>query len=278
METKIFTEIPEDVSVHFEYGLRIFTIRIYKQDTEDGYEYYENTLERGVWNRGAIISAIVRMRYSADEVEAIVNNVLQDPFNSDRLQEYKALQEWRKKAKIYASELMAYADEHNLVDWDIQEEESYSTEDSEITPDGVTMLQQGLVLLMQQAENLEDEQAINVPALFPTWESLIGQQVEVGKRLFYNSKLWKVIQAHTVQADWTPDVVPALYTEVVYTQPGEPELGTLDNPIPYGGNMELEEGKYYIQDGVVYRCTRSSGTPLYHPLSQLIGLYVELVN
>lgn len=251
----------------------VFTIRVIRE-ANGGYEYLEAELPVGVWNRSAIISAIVRMRYSADDVEAVVNNVLQDPFNADRLREYKALQEWRKKAKIHASELMAYADEHGLVDWDIPEDESHAAEDVEVVPDGLTMLQQGLTLLMSQAESLDDEQAVDVPALFPTWEGLIGERVEAGKRLFYGGRLWKVIQAHTVQAEWTPDVATSLFAEVAADQ----EQGTIDNPIPYNGNMALEEGKYYTQGGAVYLCIRDTINPVYNDLSALVGLYVQIVE
>jgi hypothetical protein len=69
-----------------------------------------------------------------------------------------------------------------------------------------------------------------------------------------------------------------LYVEVTpdYNEQGE-EMGTLENPIPYEGNMVLENGKYYIQDGVTYLCNRDSGNPVYHALKVLIGLYVEVV-
>lgn len=270
------SERPEDVSRVNFHGDWVYTIRPDIQPHEDfGYVWHEYTFDQGVWNYGAIVAAIIRMRYSSDDVEAIVNNVLCDPFNEERLNAYKALQEWRAKAKVYTSELMAWADEHGIgeVATD-QSEDGYEATEVEVVPDGVTMLMQGLTLLKAQAQELPDEQAAEVPALFPAWESFIGQQVEVGKRLFYAGRLWKVLQGHVVQAEWTPDVVPSLFTEVAISQ----EQGTLDNPIPYNGNMELEEGKYYSQDGVVYRCFRSTGAPVYHPLSQLVGLYVEVVN
>jgi hypothetical protein len=69
-------------------------------------------------------------------------------------------------------------------------------------------------MLSTQAEELSDEDALDVAALFPTWTSKLGQQVNIGERLWYNEKLYKVIQQHTTQEDWTPDVVPGLYTEV----------------------------------------------------------------
>jgi hypothetical protein len=42
--------------------------------------------------------------------------------------------------------------------------------------------------------------------------------------------------------------------------------------------MEIFKGKYYIQNDVVYLCTRDSGQPLYHDLSALVGSYVEVVG
>ena len=89
----------------------------------------------------------------------------------------------------------------------------------------------------------------------------------------WNGKLYRVVQSHTSQADWTPDVTPALYTEIA-----EPGQGTKDNPIPYSGNMALEKGKYYTQDGAVYRCTRDTVNPVYNALADLVGLYVERVS
>jgi hypothetical protein len=54
-------------------------------------------------------------------------------------------------------------------------------------------------------------------------------------------------------------------------------MGSLENPIPYEGNMALEEGKYYQQSGVVYLCTRDTGVPVYNALKDLVGIYVEAV-
>lgn len=52
--------------------------------------------------------------------------------------------------------------------------------------------------------------------------------------------------------------------------------GTETDPIPYTPPMEIFEGKYYVEDNQLYLCTRYSGTALSHPLSALVGLYVEL--
>ena len=118
-----------------------------------------------------------------------------------------------------------------------------------------------------------DLDALAVKDIYPAWESLIGQTVNVDFKLTYDGKLYKVIQAHTVQADW----IPGVGTESLYAVIDEGHAGTKDDPIPYDGNMELTERLYYSQDGIVYLCTRSSGQPVYHALSDLVGLYVEVV-
>ena len=64
---------------------------------------------------------------------------------------------------------------------------------------------------------IPDETAINAVTLFPKWEP--GVQLAAGQRVQYDGKLYKVVQPHTSQADWLPDAVPALYTEVA--APGE---------------------------------------------------------
>ena len=118
-----------------------------------------------------------------------------------------------------------------------------------------------------------DLDALAVKDIYPAWDSLIGQTVNVDFKLTHDGKLYKVIQAHTVQADW----IPGVGTESLYAVIDEGHAGTLDDPIPYEGNMELTEGLYYTQDGIVYLCTRSTGQPVYHALGDLVGLYVEVV-
>ena len=119
---------------------------------------------------------------------------------------------------------------------------------------------------------LDDDSALVVKALFTPWIEMLGKPVEAGLRLYWDDRLWKVLQAHTPQSDWTPDVTPALYTEITL------EDGTIEHPIHYNNNMELVEGLYYTQDGDKYLCFRSTGTPVYNPLRDLVGLYVNVRN
>lgn len=121
---------------------------------------------------------------------------------------------------------------------------------------------------------LTDEQALTVPGIYRTWESYIGAEIAANVRITYGGELWRTIQAHTVQEIYPPSTDTAsLYTKIDVTH-----VGTVDDPIPYSGNMELLEGLYYIQDGVTYRCTQGTGQPVYHALSELIGIYVEVAE
>lgn len=59
---------------------------------------------------------------------------------------------------------------------------------------------------------LTDEQAIELSVLYPLW--VIGAEYAVDARVRYGDKLYKCLQSHTSQDNWTPDVTPALWVEV----------------------------------------------------------------
>ena len=135
-----------------------------------------------------------------------------------------------------------------------------------LTADEVTAL-----LIRQQINTLsvDDNTALRMREYYPEWET--GQDYPVSFKVQYGGALYKVLQAHTSQDGWEPENAPSLWTEIC-----ESHAGTLIDPIPYSGNMALEEGKYYSQSGVVYLCTRDTVNPVYNPLAELVGLYVEV--
>lgn len=59
---------------------------------------------------------------------------------------------------------------------------------------------------------LTDEQAIEVKELYQLWEVGVDYAVDDVRR--HDDKLFRCLQAHTSQADWTPDAVPALWVEI----------------------------------------------------------------
>lgn len=135
-----------------------------------------------------------------------------------------------------------------------------------LTAEEVTAL-----IIKQQINTLEvdDTTALRMVEFYPEWAA--GQNYTAGYKVQHGGKLWRCVQAHTSQTGWEPSINTASLWEEIC----EAHTGTLADPIPYSGNMALESGKYYIQDGVVYRCTRDTINPVYNALADLIGLYVE---
>ena len=128
-------------------------------------------------------------------------------------------------------------------------------------------------LIEQLAVTLDDETALTGVELFPMWT--IGMAYAVGDRVQHGGILYKCAQAHTSQAGWTPDSVPALYTVIDVTH-----AGTQDDPIPAERGMEYVYGLYYSdsEDGKLYLCQRTGeatgGTVVLHYIPhELVGNY-----
>lgn len=138
-------------------------------------------------------------------------------------------------------------------------------------------IQQAAVLVAQmQAQSLEDAQALTVKAIYPQWAEVIGQTVKQGFKFLYGDALYKVIQPDglTIQEQY----IPGEGTESLYAVIDETHAGTKEDPIPYAGNMALENGKYYSRDGVIYLCNRDTEIPVYQALKDLVGLYVTVAE
>ena len=75
-------------------------------------------------------------------------------------------------------------------------------------------------MLVMSRPAVTDEFSLQTIDMFPRWEDNIGKTItndDISKgydRYQYNGKLYKCIQPHTTQADWTPDVTPALWVMV----------------------------------------------------------------
>ena len=66
-------------------------------------------------------------------------------------------------------------------------------------------------------ESATDEQALDAVSIYPSWQS--GKTYKIGERVRHNGVLYKVLQAHTSQNDWTPDAAVSLFTKVLITDP-----------------------------------------------------------
>ena len=129
-------------------------------------------------------------------------------------------------------------------------------------------------IVEQAMQSIDGNDALTAKMLYPTFDSIVGKQVEKGFKFTYGDKLWSVAQPKlTIEKHYHPGVG----TESLYAEVCESHAGTLEDPIPYDGNMALENGKYYIQSGVIYLCNRDTVKPVYNALSELVGLFVEVV-
>ena len=128
------------------------------------------------------------------------------------------------------------------------------------------------MLIRQQINSLtvDDNTALRMLTFYPEWAS--DTDYTAGYKVQRGGKLWRCIQAHTSQIGWEPENAASLWTEIC-----ESHAGTLEDPIPYNGNMALESGKYYSQNSKIYRGIRDTVNPVYNALSELVGLYVEEV-
>ena len=128
------------------------------------------------------------------------------------------------------------------------------------------------IMLTQQINTLtvDDKTALRMLHLYPEWAA--GSEYTTGYKAQRGGKLWRCLQTHTAQAGWEPENTASLWEQI-----NETHSGTDADPIPYDGNMALINGLYYYQDGKLYLCNRDTVAAVYHSLSELVGLYVEIV-
>lgn len=72
-------------------------------------------------------------------------------------------------------------------------------------------------IIVKASASLSDDDALEAAELFKAW--VVNTAYAADERIRYGEKLYRCVQAHTSQADWTPDATPALWTEVA--KPGE---------------------------------------------------------
>ena len=94
------------------------------------------------------------------------------------------------------------------------------------------------------ASAMTDDNALEAVELFPVWQD--SKAYFVGDRVRYNSTLYKCVQAHTAQADWTPDATPALWVAVSLDEYPEWVQPTGAHDAYNTGDKVSYNGKHYI--------------------------------
>ena len=121
------------------------------------------------------------------------------------------------------------------------------------------MAEQYLRALQMFANSLEDEKAMEVAYMYDPWE--IGKSYTVGEFVTYgvngvdDPQLYKVVQNHTSQADWTPNAVPALYVAIGLDENGYPVWSQ-----PTGAHDAYNKGDIVDYNGKLYESLMDGNT------------------
>ena len=137
------------------------------------------------------------------------------------------------------------------------------------------------IIIRNTLNTIDDADAYEVRALYDEWKP--DTYYEVGNRRQYDDNLYKCKQTHTSQSQYTLDLIPALWDIIA---PDDPDLGTIDNPIPVPENfssMVYVKGKYYLEDGVIYLMNSAQledgeEISLTYKPSALVGIYFKVVE
>lgn len=134
------------------------------------------------------------------------------------------------------------------------------------------MVYKANVASMINTFTLTTEEKLAIKDYYPIWEKDKG--VKVGDCYQDDGFLWECRQDHTTQDNWRPSID----TTSLWKKVEKEHKGTINDPIPYSPPMEILKDKYYIQNDVKYLCTRNSGIPMSYNLSELVNLYVSIVE
>jgi hypothetical protein len=118
--------------------------------------------------------------------------------------------------------------------------------------------------------DISNNEALDYTVIVYPWSNYIGKTLQAGKIVSWAERLWRVRQEHTALEIYEPSLALAALYEVIEKE----HSGEFNDPIPYTPPMEIFNGKYYIQEGVIYSCIRDSQIALTHNLSDLVGNYV----
>lgn len=114
-------------------------------------------------------------------------------------------------------------------------------------------MQAAVKLYVQKATDIPDEQALEMPDLFRTWDEALAAGEELGANTVLNldGQLYRVVQAVTPQEHQRPDGEGML---AIYRPIDQTHAGTQEDPIPFVYGMDTEQGKYYSSGGKTYLC------------------------
>lgn len=246
---------------YYNYDIKSEKIQVANGDSVeevDGYSYIPVHIH-GQPNYKDCVTYTIRLFISADEEFSLINE-----FNSYQYGQSNSYNDQ------YFEYLQTVIDIKTKVQKDFEQSPSQTTSNIPRYQDVYKLLQMTINTMQ-----LSDQESLEIKSLYPEWDAFVGKTVAKDTKLKYEDKLFKVVQEHLVQEQYPPSIDTAsLYTQIV-----EDRSGTIEDPIPYpaDGNMVIYNGKYYIENGIVYLCIRDSQQPLYTALANVVNNYVQVV-
>ena len=102
------------------------------------------------------------------------------------------------------------------------------------------------------AASLDEEKALEIATIYDPWKEgkayAVGEFVTYGTNAVGDPQLYKVVQAHTSQTDWTPDITPALFSPIGLDDKGYPVWSQ-----PTGAHDAYNMGDIVDYNGVLYK-------------------------
>lgn len=131
--------------------------------------------------------------------------------------------------------------------------------------------------LIQLINGLSDEDAVLFKSMYPTFDELSGKDVSAGDKFTFNGALYKsnkdLVAGTLAEAMAMLDETGS--NEEYFTCIDKAQSGTYDDPIIYDRTVQLQENRFYKQDGVVYYCIQSPKRVIDQDLFDVLNLYVK---
>ena len=141
-------------------------------------------------------------------------------------------------AEVYAHNSVELQNLLNSEEWSYSEEETPTESADFIQVAAVRNLMTATKAGINTLEMTDDE-SLQINDMYPEWSEFINQPLSQGMKVQYDNKLYKVRQEIATVLENQP---PSIHTAALYEEINETHAGTLEDPIPYNNNMELEGG------------------------------------
>lgn len=155
----------------------------------------------------------------------------------------------------------------------LREEQAKAAAEARLTG----QMQAAVKLYVQAATDIPDEQALEMPDLFRTWDEVLaaGELLEANTILNLGGQLYRVVQPVTPQEHQRPDGEGML---AIYRPIDQTHAGTQEDPIPFVYGMDTEQGKYYSSGGKVYLCNQTMTPCVWPPETEGLWQWTEVTE